>query len=250
MSGTVAVPARKPGRQPAFARALMHLDKPENTIVDWEFGKDVAENRNALVARALEHGSEWVLFLDDDGLFEPDLLERLLAHEQPVVGALVLKRSPPFHPAAISERRGSRFCPLPLLDHGPDELVSVLGVGMAATLIRREALDAIEPPWFVWGRDLPDLGLRPVGEDYTFGMRVNAAGLSVYVDLATRVGHICELAGHGPAPLVAVWPEHDEQGWAWRLTGLSQSRGGEQPASLPFALAHARFYALLTAALG
>jgi len=56
----------------------------------------IARNRNLLVQIATDSGAEYVLFLDSDMEFPPDMLLRLLAHEKDIVGVPYPKRRHPY----------------------------------------------------------------------------------------------------------------------------------------------------------
>ena len=46
--------------------------------------------------QALDLGTEWVWFIDDDMLFAPDHLLRLLSHDVPIIPSLYCTRQEPF----------------------------------------------------------------------------------------------------------------------------------------------------------
>ena len=146
---------------------------------------------------AIEKGAEWLIFLDDDHVFGPNLLERLLSHEKPVVGSLYLQRMMPFAPVAYSHKTEDEvYIPVNLQNHGADDLIEVAAVGTGGMLIRAEVLHAMEEPWFEHGR---------ASEDLIFCDRVYELGLGpIYCDLGARLGHM------SPA---AVWPAHSGEDW-------------------------------------
>lgn len=184
-------------RYSLFTICLASLRKPVNTAPVWGLTSDRILGRNSCVKQAIEMGAEWLLFLDDDQVFGPALLERLLAHDKPIVGALYLQRAAPFAPIAYSHKdENNVYWNVKLTEHGPDELVEVAAVGTGGMLIRSEILHAIEEPWFEHGR---------ASEDLIFCDKVYELGLGpIYCDLGARMGHM------SPA---ALWPSHGEQGW-------------------------------------
>jgi GT2 family glycosyltransferase len=137
----------------------------------------------------LEASEEWLLFLDDDQVFAPDLLERLLSHEKDIVAALCLRRDEPYGPFCFSEDLGEHtFLPIDLHQHGPEDLVRVAAVGTGAMLIRRRVFEKLEDPWFP---------IAESGEDVMFCQEAQRQGFEVFCDLGARLGHLTT---------AVVWP--------------------------------------------
>lgn len=191
--------ADQTGRYTAFSQALINLRSPVNTALDWELGSDRGRSRNNLVKRSFERGSEWILFIDDDHSFNPNLLMGLLAHEQPVVASLYIQRVDPFYPIAFADKdEEGNYWPLDLSQCGPTGLVQVRGAGTGGMLIRTEVFDQIPDPWFVHTTEQ--------SEDLYFCDRLAEHGIPLYVDLEARLGHLA---------VFNCVPEHEEpHGWA------------------------------------
>src|SRR2546429_120520 len=105
----VAVTAAETARYTEFWDSLLQIATPNDTVVRVARGGSVAENRNGLTALALEMGAEWIWYVDDDQIFAPDTLPRLLAHDLDVVSGLYVSREFPFKPQAYGteDERGS-----------------------------------------------------------------------------------------------------------------------------------------------
>lgn len=202
MSGTVGVICNDNARYSLFAIRLTQLRSPPNTQLDWSVTSDRIVGRNTLARRALKRGAEWLLFLDDDHVFGEDLLHRLLAHEVPIAGALYLQRNVPFRPVAYSAKtREDHYEALDLTAHEQDDLVQVRALGTGGMLIRSEVFRAMEYPWFEHGT---------ASEDLIFCDKATKLGISIYCDLAARIGHMT---------MAAVWPSWDEEAkWAVGFT--------------------------------
>lgn len=183
--------------------SLTTMRLPVNTAIDWRIGADRGRSRNSLVAASLERGSEWIMFLDDDHSFPPDILLRLLARDQPVVASLYLQRTDPFLPLAYVKKEEMSYWPLDLEtgEHGPHDLVPVIGAGTGGMLIRSEVFHQLDPPWFVH--------TTQQSEDLFFCDRCVEAGIPMFVDLSARLGHIAA---------INVFPDYIEadgkQAWA------------------------------------
>lgn len=203
MSGTVAVIADAAARYTFFSQCLSVLRFPVNTEIDWRIGADRARSRNSLVKASLERGSEWILFLDDDHSFDRELLTRLLSRDQPVVGSLYLRRAAPFYPIAYAERdEKGHWMPLDLTECPKEGLVQVAGVGTGGMLVRSEVFKELgDIDWFIHTTEQ--------SEDLHFCGLCKDAGIPVFVDLDSALGHIA------PAVIVPQWSEED--GWCATL---------------------------------
>lgn len=163
---------------------------------------NITNARNTLVRRFLEREDQapWLLFIDADMSFDPDLVDRLLdsAHDvsAPIVGALCfgVNLGRPF--ATLyrfvtdedGRTRTERFESFP--EKGK---MQVHATGAACFIVHRRVLEAmtglegVDPayPWF----QETSLDGNPVGEDVTFFIRAGVLGFPVYVDCGIRVGH-------------------------------------------------------------
>lgn len=212
MSGMVATPTRDVGRYTLADISRTILQLPPDTFYDWEISTYLALSRNKLCKRALEHGCEWIFFVDDDNGLRPDTLLRLLAHDKPIVSGLYLNRNQPFHPIAFSHRtEDGLYVPIDLLALPGEGLLQVQAVGAGCLLIRREVLEAIGDNWFQHGR----VDDWDASEDIIFCEQARAAGFEVFVDLGMPVGHM--------AP-VAISPQHIDNQWC---LGFSVADGAQ-----------------------
>ena len=162
-------------------------------------GSMLHDLRTDLVRRAMVADATHMLFLDDDMQFPVDLLNRLLAHNKPVVGCNYSRRCIP---------------PIPT-SHGLDDkpvytrpdstgLESVAHIGTGVMLIDMRVFEHLDAtlgleamPWFQFGwTDLnhPDKPPRPEGEDVYFCRKLRSAGVPLYVDhdVSKNVGHLGE----------------------------------------------------------
>jgi hypothetical protein len=141
--------------------------------------------RNLIVTETLRDypAASHLLFLDDDVIPEPDALERLLAHDVPVVSGMYCERAAPHRPVAYrlghdgeQERHVvlTRFCP---------GLQVVDAVGVGCLLVNLDVYRALEPSsWF----DFAD-GL---GEDLYFCRQLRRAGIPILLDGDVLCGHL------------------------------------------------------------
>jgi glycosyltransferase involved in cell wall biosynthesis len=157
-------------------------------------------NRNTLVKKALELEADWILFLDADMTFPPDLVSVLLATAEESGAAIVsgcyFKKCPP-HACVSALRRDPEdpqlLTPLDIGGNGfetPDaDLVPCDVIGLGAALIHREVFEAMDYPWFeyeVYSRT----GERTVTEDAPFCRKAQEAGFSILTDIRLVCGHV------------------------------------------------------------
>jgi len=170
---------------------------------------NLASGRNMIVQHFLEHSDAgWLLMLDTDMTFPPNVVDLLLAsahpENAPIVGALcfgfdergdVQPTLYGLEPDPEAPEDPARLLVTRYHDWQPEALVPVAGTGAAALLMHRSALEKIKAdgysaayPWF---QEL-EHGGRAVGEDLGFCFRAVQSGIPIYVNTAVQVGHMKE----------------------------------------------------------
>lgn len=178
-------------------------------------GIELAKARERL---ATECTGDWLFFVDDDTMFAPDLVQRLLTRldENPeidIVAAFPLRRWPPHYSVAGHLR-----------PNGTAEIVSfdttrglakvdLTGLGGGA-VIRRSAFTRVPKPWFTGG---------PFTEDWTFCARLKAVGGQAAVDMEAPVGHVAQ---------VAIWPSFEDGAWGVSYVPLREGPPGQLTAAV------------------
>lgn len=188
MSGIVGVIANDAARFSRFTACMVQLaagHAPPDTEFEVQIGGDWCNARNTLAKLVLENGHDWLWFMDDDHVFDPEMLNRLLAHDLPLVTPICLTRQAPFRPVQYTEKNPEAdkvYLPVPLdVMKQTGGLVELEAGGCAGMLIRREVLEAIEPPWFIHADR---------SEDIIFVEKAKEAGFKLVCDLTCRLGHI------------------------------------------------------------
>jgi glycosyltransferase involved in cell wall biosynthesis len=187
----------------ATARSFRYLQKNglgATHTIDVE-GLPIDVARNTLTQEALKDASiTHIMWIDDDMVFPPDSLFRLLAHDKDIVGGLCFDRRHPYKPVIAREYDKSfGFDPGTLgwlFDYPPDELIEVDATGGAFLLIKREVFEDIrdgevwpEGKYSNWWTPLPELGSS---EDLSFMVRARKAGYKIHVDTGLKIGHVAE----------------------------------------------------------
>lgn len=172
---------------------LRHVGK-----VDIKFLKAslVYDARNQITRYALEQGGfDYVLWLDSDMTFEPDLMERLIEDmegRQAVTG-LCFGRRPPFKPCIYKEldiqQNGQMIAPHTecFFDYPRDAVFEVAACGFACVMMRMDVLEAMG----VYG--VPFFPVGGLGEDLTFCWRASKLDIKFHCDSRLKIGHIMRI---------------------------------------------------------
>lgn len=158
-----------------------------------KFPTDVA--RNEICAAVLAGEEDALLFLDADMVHPPELVERLLFAEQPVVTARYHVKSGPEFGATVYVKHRTIEGPgrYDAVNVGRG-LFEVERCGAGALLIRREVLQAIYDRvghnWFRYRRSPDPPHDFSVSEDFEFCRLAREAGFSIWCDWETECGHI------------------------------------------------------------
>ncbi len=165
-------------------RALSNLERTNAG------GPYIADNRNRIAQYFVERTeSEWLLFLDNDMVFNPNLLELLLAaadnaHRKILAGCYVTLGEGEIPVVAWLKRRddGKLYT---VGEFDPKAIVPLDLAGMGGTLIHRDVFinvrsyrSHLRDNWIWFGHDL-DNG-EHLGEDGTFCLRAAECGYQTF----------------------------------------------------------------------
>jgi hypothetical protein len=197
--GTVVLLSAELGRYTVAQQCFDALELPAGTTRLRHAGRsNVADNRNAI---AESFSGDWLAMIDDDHVYSPDMLQRLVRHLEnravDIVTPLIVRRMLPHQNVLVSasadpaKPHETRQIVLDPTDGG---LREVEAAGTGVMLLRRRVFERVARPWFEWGR---------TSEDFALCLKAKAAGCGIYCDLDTRVGHIL--------PMI-VWPARAADG--------------------------------------
>lgn len=176
--------------------------------------RPIAEARNYACERMMELGKDatHLMFKDSDATWAAGSQVRLFEHDLPVVCATMYTRDlPPIPTIGLFDRQEGdktifsyyetvqvikKIAKENKLDEIHDDLRNDLifprvegdikevdGMGMHFTMIRRDVIEAIKPPWFADGPG-------GAGEDYYFCRKAQQAGFKLYWDSGIHTGHV------------------------------------------------------------
>jgi GT2 family glycosyltransferase len=143
--------------------------------------------REKIAERIVEEGFDYIWWLDDDMVFPPDTLTRLLAHQKPFVSALAYQRKEPYHTCLFdwidikTAPEGGSFQSLNNIEN--TGLRKIAASGSACVLVSTEIFKKTKDkrPWF---------SNKVFGEDMAFCKLATDNGYQIYGDTDLIIGHI------------------------------------------------------------
>ncbi len=171
-----------------------------------------------------------LMMIDDDMIFPPDTLVKMLAHEKEFVSCNAYRKVPPYAPIAqIWNTESDSFNTIHIDPaHGKLRRISTIGTGLV--LVKMSVFEKINFPWFefsyAWDPQNHHAieGYVLIGEDLNFCFKMADNGIGVYCDFSINVGHILveqDECGHETRRVID-WRTHEE---AWEK--LEQQSGQE-----------------------
>ena len=169
--------------QPKTSQCLLEL--VANSNYEWDIilaieGYSIAENRNYIAVKALNNKSEYLLMIDDDMVFPPDTLDKLMSNKKDICGVA-------FHPRCETDK-------MKILDEThwskikKDEVFESKAIGTGIILIKCNIFYNIPRPWFFF--TWHETGQCKNGEDWNFCFKAKDKGYKIYCDPTIPVGHI------------------------------------------------------------
>ena len=162
------------------AESLLKLiahSKYEYKIIVSTKGYNTAENRNYISAQAVKAGCDYIFMCDDDMIYEPDTIDRLLAHKKDIIGGMYYTRYE--NPQPLIEY---------LDDEGPKELFECGALGGGLMLIKCDVFKKVPQPWYgyIWH----DNGMVKESNDWFFCHRARALAYKIWCDPTVVAKHI------------------------------------------------------------
>jgi len=189
-----------------FHQSLYATMAELGAIIPWgalNGGPTVPQNRNTVVRGFLNTPYQWLLFLDDDMVFDPQAIQLLLAtadaKRMPIVGGMACgidEETREIRPTLYfwdetHEHPGPVY--KTIVTWEPGKILKVDATGCACLLIHRSVFEKIDGkygeafPWFAYGTQ--GNGALPTGEDLEFCRRAREQGFPVFVHTGAKFGH-------------------------------------------------------------
>jgi len=167
----------KPKTALSLLRLVAHSKYDYHFIVSTR-GYNTAENRNYISAQAVKSGCDYLMMVDDDMIYEPDTIDRLVAHDKDIVGGVYMTKYEV--QADVNE----------YFDKRPNELAECKALGGGLILIKCDVFKKIPQPWYgyIWH----DNGSVKKSNDWFFCDKARENGMEVWVDPTVIAKHISQ----------------------------------------------------------
>ena len=140
--------------------------------------------RNSLIERMQ---GDWLLMLDTDHQFEPDLpgrlLKRMQSYDVDVISAMYQMKDPPHVPVMYQRQENGFFAPIGYWEVQMQEIGSA---GAGCLLVKRRVFDRIRSEL---GENSFDI-IPPFSEDHSFFQRLHKLGIKAYGAMNVECNHL------------------------------------------------------------
>lgn len=168
-----------------------------NAFLSCQDGVRTDKNRNTLLQRFIEMGNiDYVLWLDVDMLYPPDMVTKYLEHDFDVIGCLYFKRAEPFAPVAYNRTNRNPFKPYTVInidDLPEDNVVLVDGLGYGGMMVKMSVYEALgDDKWTKYGENfhLPYEAEDRITHDLIFCQQAQNKGFRLLLHSGVRPGHL------------------------------------------------------------
>lgn len=152
-------------------------------------GSLIYQSRNQLVKDAMKIGADYILWLDSDMEFEPDIAERLLKHmeDKEMVSGLYFRRKMPCSPVLFKsyEIKGNGITWEGYDDYPKDSVFEIAGCGFGCVMMKTEVLYDVVLNYKSWFSPILESG-----EDMSFCYRFKELGHKIWCDSSIKLGHV------------------------------------------------------------
>lgn len=152
-------------------------------------GTVLSSQRTELAQIAMLEGADWTIWFDTDMRFPSDTIERLLAHNKPIVMAGYPTRKPPaIEPTTYADYETQERV---YTEHSSTGLQEIASGGFGCVAVHRSVFEAMPPPWFHIPWHEKEMRFE-CGEDIYFCRKAKETGFKIYLDhdLSKDIAHI------------------------------------------------------------
>ena len=160
----------------SLLRLIAH-SKHEYEFIISTRGFNTSENRNYIASQAIKRDCTHLFFVDDDMIFPEDTLDRLLAHDKDIVGAVYNTKYEVQTP--VIEYDGEK---------SETEIFRCAAIGTGCLLIKCEVFRKVPQIWFNY--EWNENGSVKMSHDWLFCHKARDCGFEIWADPTLEIGHL------------------------------------------------------------
>lgn len=190
MKVLIALPTNRgflPQTFECLAEMIEFSKHKELEIAVLEEGYTVAENRNYCAVQACNSGADFLLMIDDDMTFDPNILETLVHNDKDICGVSYKPRA---NNGVINAKLDGKVIKEDYFDDITD-ITEVDAIGTGIILIKTDVLKKIPQPWFFF--EQYENGCTKLGEDWAFCKKAKQHNYKIHLDPTLKIGHLGEV---------------------------------------------------------
>lgn len=175
-----------------------HLKDLGTMTVCYQAGVRTDRNRNIILDKFIAAGNiDYVLWLDADMIYPPDMICKYLEGDFDVMGCLYFKRAEPYSPVAYVKGTNplKPFKPLDPLTIEKDCVYEVDGLGYGGTMVNMNVYKTLgDEKWTKYGSNfhLPYESIDHLTHDLVFCRTAQQYGFKIMLHGGVRPGHITD----------------------------------------------------------
>ena len=164
--------------KPKTSLSLLELidNKHDYHFVISTRGYNTSENRNYIASQAVKN-SDYLFFIDDDMIFPPNTLDKLLARKKDIVGGVYMTKYDKQEPVVEY-----------FDDERPKDLFKCKAIGTGMLLIKTDVFKKVPQPWFKY--EWYPNGMVKRSHDWIFCEDARREGYDIWADPTLKIQHI------------------------------------------------------------
>lgn len=175
-----------------FCQSLALLRNVGECTLAMKSGSLIYTSRNDLATMSIQMDADYVLWLDSDMVFDPDVMERMFKtlkdNDLDILTGLYFRRVPPYTPVLFDKLEidwNTKVCDFSEFKEIPDKLFEVGGCGFGCVLMKTDVFFDVQSKF--GNMFAPEANN---GEDIAFCCRARECGYKIYCDPSIIFGHV------------------------------------------------------------
>lgn len=165
-------------------------------LFEYATGVRTDRNRNGMLQHCLESDVDYILWLDADMIFQPQIIEKYLKADKDIIGCKYYKRGAPFSPVFYKRSKDHEWKYTPV---DPDslpkgqEIVELDALGFGGMMVKTDVYRKMgEDMWMNYGKNfhIPGAEEDALTHDINFCRKAQEHGFKIHLHTGVLASHI------------------------------------------------------------